>query len=173
MINAFGISLDRVFGITESMNAPESQIRAIRDGFGNREGVLAAIMAKKGISACNNAFEILYKVFYDDDYDPEILTGNLGKDFWGLKVGLKAWPCCRVAHTYVKAALDIANEHNIDPKKIDEIMLTVGKFGRDFLFEPKEAKLHPKLGIHAKLSLPYVMGGCFLKKARNYRGFSY
>jgi len=46
MVNAFGIAVDRVSGITESLNSPDSEIRAIRDGFGNREGVLAALMAK-------------------------------------------------------------------------------------------------------------------------------
>ena len=164
MINAFGISLDRAFGITESMNAPESEFRAIRDGFGNREGLLAALMAKKGIAACHSAFEILYKTFYDNEYDPLLLTSNLGKDFWGLKVGLKAWPCCRVSHTYVKAAMDIIKEQNIKPEKIREIILTVGKFGRDFLCEPREVKLHPKLSIQAKLSLPFVMGLVFVKR---------
>lgn len=164
LINAFGISVDRVFGITESLNSPDSEMRAIRDGFGNREGVLAALMVKKGITACKNPIEILYKVFYNNDYDPSLLVSNLGKEFWGLKVGLKAWPCCRVAHTYVKAALDIAGEQDIAPENIDEIMLTVGKFGRDFLFTPLEAKQRPKRSIQAKLSLPFVMGVVFTKR---------
>ncbi|MBN2062229.1 MAG: MmgE/PrpD family protein [Deltaproteobacteria bacterium] len=164
MVNAFGISLDRSFGITESMNAPESEFRAIRDGFGNREGLLAALMAEKGIAASRSAFEILYKVYYDDEYDPLLLTSNLGKDFWGLKVGLKAWPCCRVSHTYIKAAMDMITEHEIKPEKIREIILTVGKFGRDFLCEPREIKLRPKVSIQAKLSLPFIMGLVFVKK---------
>jgi len=139
-------------------------MRAIRDGFGNREGVLAALMVNKGIRACKNGIEILYKVFYNNDYDPSILTSKLGKEFWGLKVGLKAWPCCRVAHTYVKAALDIAGEYNIEPDDIKDIMLTVGKFGRDFLCTPLEVKQKPRLSIQAKLSLPFIMGVVFAKR---------
>ena len=162
--NAFGIAVDRVSGIMESINSPDSEIRAIRDGFGNREGVLAAIMAQKGIAACRNAFEILYKVYYENEYDPSILISNLGREFWGLKVGLKAWPCCRVSHTYVRAALDIATEHNINPDTIDEVILTVGTFGRDYLFTPLEIKQRPKSSIHAKLSLPFVMGVVFAKR---------
>ena len=121
-------------------------------------------MVKKGFTACKNPIEILYKVFYDNDYDPSRLVSNLGKEFWGLKVGLKAWPCCRVAHTYVKAALNIAGDHDITPEDIDEIMLTVGKFGRDYLFTPLEAKQRPKRSIQAKLSLPFVMGVVFAKR---------
>jgi 2-methylcitrate dehydratase PrpD len=164
MINAFGISVDRVFGITESLNSPDSEMRAIRDGFGNREGVLAALMVKKGFTACKNPIEILYKVFYNNDYDPSILVSNLGQEFWGLKVGLKAWPCCRVAHTYVRAALDIVGDHTITAENIDEILLTVGKFGRDYLFTPLEVKQRPRRSIQAKLSLPFVMGVVFAKR---------
>ena len=163
MINAFGIALDRASGITESFNSPDSEIRAIRDAFGNREGVLAAIMALKGVEACKNAFDILYKVFYGNDYDPAPIVAKLGEDFLGMKVGLKAWPCCRVAHTYVKAALDIYAEHPIQAGNIDELILTVGKFGRDFLFTPLEVKQRPTSGIQAKLSLPFVMGVVFAK----------
>ena len=164
MINAFGIALDRVAGITESFNSPDSEIRAIRDGYGNREGVLAALMAKEGIEACKNPFDILYKVYYENDYDPEILVKDLGQDFLVRMVGLKAWPCCRVAHTHVKAAMDISKEYNIGPDEIDEIILTVGKFGRDFLFTPLEVKKRPKSGIQAKLSLPFIMGLVFTKR---------
>ncbi len=164
MINAFGISVDRAFGITESLNSPDSEIRAIRDGFGNREGVLAALMAKKGIRACKNGIEILYKIFYNDEYDSSSLTSNLGKEFWNIKVGLKAWPCCRVAHTHVRAALDIAAEHDVKPGDIKEIVATVGKFGRDYLFTPAETKQRPESSIQAKLSLPFVMGLVFAKR---------
>jgi 2-methylcitrate dehydratase PrpD len=161
MINAFGIALDRAAGITESFNSPDSEIRAVRDAYGNREGVLAAIMAQKGLEACKNPFDILYKVYYNNEVDPAPIVADLGEDFSVRKVGFKAWPCCRVAHTYVKAALEIFAEHPVRPEDIEEILLTVGKFGRDFLFTPLEIKQRPKSGIQAKLSLPFVMGVVF------------
>lgn len=164
MVNAFGIALDRAGGITESFNSPDSEVRAIRDGFGNREGVLAAIMAQKGIEACKNAFDILYKVYYNNAYDPAALVMDLGQAFFGLKVGFKPWPCCRVAHTHIKAALDMCTEYDIHPDAVDALTLTVGKFGRDFLFTPLEVKQRPQSGIQAKLSLPFIMGIVFTKR---------
>lgn len=164
MVNAFGIALDRASGITETITSPDSEIRAIRDGFGNREGVLAALMAQKGITACKDAIENLYKVFYNNNYDSSSLTSNLGSDFWGLKVGRKAWPCCRVAHTYVKAALDVVKECDVDPDKVDEVLLKVGRFGRDILFTPLEAQRKPELSINAKVSFPFIMGVVFAKR---------
>jgi len=164
MVNAFGIALDRASGLLESIASPDSEMRGIRDSFGNREGVLAALMAKKGISACQDSIEKLYKFFYDNDYDSSKLTSNLGSEFWVLKVGLKAWPVCRAAHTYIKAALDIATEYEVDPERIKEVLLPVGTFGKDMLFSPLEAKQSPKLSINARLSLPFIMGVVFAKR---------
>jgi 2-methylcitrate dehydratase PrpD len=164
MINAFGIALDRGSGITESITSPDSEMRALRDGFANREGVFAALMAKKGISACKDGIEKLYKVFYKNDNDSAFLTADLGMKFWGLDVSFKAWPSCRGTHVYVKAGLDIAKQHNVDPEKIEEIILTVGSMMSDVPFSPIEEKQKPKLSINAKISLPFVMGVVFAKR---------
>ena len=164
IVNAFGIAIDRVSGITESVMSPGSEIRAIGNGFANREGVFAALMAKKGIIAYRDPIEILYRIFYKNNYNSSMLSTKLGTEFWGLKVGLKAWPCCRVTHTYVRAALDIAIENDVDPDKIEEVLLTVGRFGRDVLFSPLEAQRRPELSINAKMSLPFVMGVVFAKR---------
>jgi 2-methylcitrate dehydratase PrpD len=163
MINAFGIALDRASGISESITSPDSEIRAIRDAFANREGVLAALMAQKGIAAYKYAIEELYKVFYSNNYNPLSLSSNLGKEFMGLKVSLKPWPACRGTHTYIKAALDIVTEYNLDADEIEEVIVTVGQFGKG-LCTPVEAKQRPKLSINAKLSLPFVMGLVFAKR---------
>lgn len=162
MESAFGIALNRVSGVTESIQ--NSEIRAIRDGFGNREGVFAALIAQKGITACKDVIETFYKVFYRGNYDSSLLLSNLGKEFMGQKVSLKGWPCCRATHMYVQVALGIATSDEIDPGKIKEIILKVGRFGRDYLFNPLEEKQRPKLSIIAKASLPFVMGVVFTKR---------
>lgn len=163
-VNALGIALDRASGIRKSIVSPDSDIRAIRDGYNNREGVFAAIMAQKGITAHKDAIETFYEVFFNNSYDTLPLTGNLGKEFWGLKVGLKSWPCCRITHSYVKAGLDLAKEYNIDPSRIEEVLLTVGSFGRDNFFTNLEEKQRPKQSITAKISLPFVLGVALTKK---------
>ena len=171
MVNAFGIALHRASGITEAIMSPDSEIRAIRDGFTNKEGVLAAFMAKKGIAACKDAIEKLYKFFYKDDYDPLPLTSNLGKEFMGVKVSFKPWPSCRGTHCFIQAALDLAKEYDIDSEKVEEALLTVGRFGRDALCEPLEAKREPKLSIGAKLSLPFTMGVALAKRRAKIEDF--
>ena len=45
MINALGIAIHRIFGITKALTAPGSDIRAIRDGFTNEAGILCALIS--------------------------------------------------------------------------------------------------------------------------------
>ena len=164
MINALGIALQRAFGISEAMTAPNSVMRAIRDGFTNKEGILCALMAGKGITACKDGIEKLFKFFYKDQYDPQALTSDLGKKFRGTEAGLKPWPSCRETHSSIQAALDIVKEHNIKPEQIEGIALTVGRFAGERLCEPPEAKRAPKLSIDAKFSLPYTVGVALVKR---------
>jgi 2-methylcitrate dehydratase PrpD len=163
MLNTLGITLSRVFGITEVIFAPGSEIRAIRDGFSNREGVLSALMAGKGISANKDPVESLYKFFYRNEYDPEIVTSNLGKRFRGAEASLKPWPACRGTHSSVQAAIGIYNKYDIDPDQIEDIVLTVDEYRRNNLCEPLEAQRNPKLSINAKSSIPFSVATALAK----------
>jgi 2-methylcitrate dehydratase PrpD len=158
MINALGIAIHRIFGITEVLTAPGSDIRAIRDGFTNEAGVICALMAHKKIKGCQDPIERLFKILYRGEYNPESLVSNLGTNFRGIEVSLKPWPACRETHGYIQAALEIVKENNIYPEQIAEVIFTVGNFGRDHLCEPIRIKRNPQLSIEAKFSLPFTVG---------------
>lgn len=164
MINAFGLSIHRVFGISEAVAAPGSDMRAIRDGFTNREGVLCALMAGKGIRACKDPIEILFKTLYRGEYDSETPILNLGKKFRGDEVSLKPWPACRETHGYIQAALEIVNENDIKPNQIEEVVCTVGKFAGQHVCEPILAKQNPQLSIDAKFSLFFTLAITLAKR---------
>jgi len=164
LINALGIAIHRIFGITEAIVAPGSDIRAIRDGYTNEAGVLCALMAQRHIRGCRDAVEKLFRILYRGEYDPRTLILNLGKQFRGVEASLKAWPACRESNGYIQAALEIIKENNIQPTKIEEVVLTVGKFVRDHLCEPKEVKISPQSSIDAKFSLFFTVGIALTKK---------
>jgi 2-methylcitrate dehydratase PrpD len=164
MINALGMAIHRTFGISEAIAAPGSDIRAIRDGFTNKEGVLCALMAEKGIRACKNPIEILFKTLYRGEYDPETPILNLGKKFRGTEASLKPWPACRETHGYIQAALEIVNEHDIKPNQIEEVFCVVGKFAGQHVCEPIVAKQNPQLSIDAKFSLFFTLGVALAKR---------
>jgi len=164
MINAFGLSIHRVFGISEAVAAPGSDMRAIRDGFTNREGVLCALMAGKGIRACKDPIETLFKTLYRGEYDPEALILNLGKKFRGAEASLKPWPACRETHGYIQGALEIVKENDIQPNQIEEVNLTVGTFGGRHVCEPVAVRQNPQLSIDAKFSMFFTVAVAFTKR---------
>ncbi|MDD5703611.1 MAG: MmgE/PrpD family protein, partial [Dehalococcoidales bacterium] len=105
MQNALGLALHRVAGTRDAAFAPDSDIRGIRDGFTNKEGVIAALMASKGISACKDSVEQLLRVYYGTGYSLDPLTHDLGKIFRGAEAKYKIWPSCGATHSYIQAAL--------------------------------------------------------------------
>jgi len=164
MTDALGMALYRVFGISKAIADPHSMMRAIRDGFTNKEGVLSALVVDRGITACREPIEKFYAAFYGDEYNPEIVTMDLGKRFRGAEASLKPWPACRETHGGIQAALNIMNEHGLDADQIEKVVLTVGEFTGNHLFKPLEAKRNPKLSIDAKFSMPFVIAAALTKK---------
>lgn len=164
MINALGIAVHRIFGISEAVTAPGSDIRAIRDSFTNKEGVLCALMAEKGIRACQDPIEKVLKILYRGEYDPEAPMSKLGKKFRGAEVSLKPWPACRETHGYIQAVQEIVRDHEIEPSQIEEVRLAVGKFTGQHVCEPVEAKQNPQLSIDAKFSMYFTLGIALTKR---------
>jgi 2-methylcitrate dehydratase PrpD len=164
MSDALGMALYRVFGISKAIADPHSMMRAIRDGFTNKEGVLAALVVDRGVTACTEAVEKLYAALYGNDYDPEVVIRDLGKRFRGAEASLKPWPACRETHGGIQAAMEIINKDGLDTEKIEKVVVTVGEFSGMHLLEPLETKRTPKLSIDAKFSFPFVMAIILAKK---------
>ncbi len=95
MVNALGIAVNRVFGTIECILDESSDIRGIRDGFTNREGVFCALMAGRGIAGSKDGIEKMLKHYYKNEHDPDILLSDLGKDFKGAEVSIKPWPVAK------------------------------------------------------------------------------
>jgi 2-methylcitrate dehydratase PrpD len=155
MINALGLALNRVSGVTRGLFG--SDIRAIRDSLSNKEGVLCALLAGKGVDACKDAIELFFNIYYKDDINPENITLNLGKQFRGAEVGFKPWPSCLVTHTFIQSMLEAILKFNIQPDEVEEIVMHGNKLAED-LFTPSEIKQKPTTSITAKTAIPFIIG---------------
>lgn len=161
MINALGIALNRVSGLTKGLFG--SDIRAIRDSLSNREGVLCALLAGKGVDACKNAIELFFDTYYKDAINPENPTLDLGKRFRGSEVGFKPWPSCLVTHTFLQSMLQAISEFNLQPDEVEEIVMSGNKLAED-LFIPAELKQQPATSITAKTAIPFIVGVALVNK---------
>lgn len=157
MVDALGLAFCQAAGTQEIRFGVGSDIGGMRDAFPNKGGVLAALMAQRGIRGVRTCLEGkagLYNVYYRGEYDRDALTADLGKKFHGADTGYKPWPACGATHTYIDSALALANEHDIHPQDVQEITVFVGDFLQNHC-QPLEVRRRPATTLDAKFSLPF------------------
>jgi 2-methylcitrate dehydratase PrpD len=159
--NTLGLALNRVSGVAESLF--KSDLREVRDRLNAREGILCALLAEKGMDACDNGIELLFNTYYTNDYKMENLIVDLGKKFRGSEVAFKPWPSCLGTHSYVQGILQIVNDYDIQPDQVEEIVLRGNEDGKSLCIPP-EIKQIPATSITAKIAIPFIMGVAIVHK---------
>src|SRR4030042_701018 len=138
--NAFSLTLCQTTCSAELIYSSHSMIRAIRDSFSAKAGLLSALLAQKGITGFEHPFEEKAGLFNIDSkgkWEPLSLTKELGKIFEGANVSFKPWPSCRGTHAYIDATLQLVEMHHLKPVEINEIRLPVSPVNK-MLCEPLE-----------------------------------
>ena len=159
MRNAFSLTLCQATCSAELIYSSRSMIRAIRDAFSAKAGLLSALLAQKGITGFQQPLEGkagLFNNYSRGKWDPLSLTKGLGKIFEGANVSFKPWPSCRGTHAYIDATLQILEKHALKPVEIKKIHLTVNTMNK-MLCEPSKNKRNPVTAIEAKFSLPFTV----------------
>jgi len=166
VINAFGFALQQAAGSWEVNFDPGSHVRAIRDAFSAKAGMLSALLAKRGIRAARNSLEGkagLLNMHLKGEYDPVPLTNELGKYWHIAELSFKPWPSSRWTHAHIDAAIRILEDEDIKPEHIEEITGVIGISGT-MMFDPIEKKRRPETGIDAKASLPFTLAIAALRR---------
>jgi 2-methylcitrate dehydratase PrpD len=164
IVDAFSLTLCQATCTAELTHSPRSVVRSIRDAFSAKAGVLSALLAKQGVTGFNQPIEGragLYSLYARGNYDPSILTTELGRTFEGANVSFKPWPSCRGTHSYIEAVLQIMDAHNLKPSDVEAIKVVVSPVN-EMLCEPLERKQNPVTAIDAKFSLPFVVATALL-----------
>ena len=155
--DAFSLTLCQATCSAELKYSPHSVVRAVRDAFAAKTGVLSAQLARKGIRGFDSPFEGkagFFALFARGNYEPFALVQELGKSYAIDTISFKPWPTCRGTHVYIEAALALAKEHGISPAHIKHIRAQGHRINR-MLDEPHEQKRHPATAIDAKFSIPF------------------
>ena len=116
---------------------------------------VAALMAEKGFTGDPSIFdgELDFGLISGSGFfKPEILMGNLGKDWHILKSAPKAYPCCRANHSGIQALQKIILENEIKISEIKEIKV----MGDLFLLEPNRKALDIENSIDTQFSNAYI-----------------
>jgi 2-methylcitrate dehydratase PrpD len=152
---ALGIAANFACGLSANHG---SMAGAMAVGNACRNGVIAALMAREGITANPNIIEAK-NGFYDtlvgaDHYDAERMAESLGKPFYieSPGIGLKKYPSCYHTHRALDGMFQLLGEHRLSDKDIAEVDVGTSERAMRVL-----AFSDPETPYQAKYSMPYCI----------------
>jgi 2-methylcitrate dehydratase PrpD len=162
LANALGLAYSRCAG-TRQGRLEGTLAKRLQPALACQSGVMAALLGQKGITGPKEWLEGtwgLVKVYGDDHSDPsdlavEKLKNNLGKEFYGDGLSFKLYPCCKVTHTSIEAALSLKKEHNLRVEEIERVSVNVSPGAYNTVGQPFEIRTDSQ--VDAQFSIPYTV----------------
>jgi len=164
LVNALGIAYHQCSGNGQCVNEG-ALTKRMGPGFSARGGIVAALMAEKGITGAKECLEGevgLYNLYHKGEYDPRPLTEDLGRRFGGINVTMKPYPCCKGTHNYVDVALNLVNKHDIKAEDVQEITVFCPE-NTNFLLHPLEKRSRPENPVDSQFSIPWAVAAVFAR----------
>ena len=159
LIHALGIAYHQTAGNLQCVD-DGALTKRCGPGFSNRNGIIAALMAKKGITGAQNILtgkRGLYYQYHRGLFEPENLTRDLGKVFEGVNVSIKPYPCCRYNHPAIDAVLAMIEQYKFTAEDVDKIVVHVGTTAASLLADPLEIKQNPRNAVDTQFSIPWAV----------------
>ncbi|MCL4738481.1 MAG: MmgE/PrpD family protein [Burkholderiaceae bacterium] len=156
-LNAFGIAYHQCSGNGQAVT-DGALTKRLGPGMASRGGVMAALMAQRGITGARESLEGrqgLFQVYHHGEFDRDELVGGLGTRWENLRVSLKPYPCCRGIHPTIDAALALHRRLGGDASRVRGIALATGAANHRLLCTPHEAKVRPRNPVDAQFSIPW------------------
>lgn len=172
--HAMGIASMQSSGIMEMVAGRGSDLRGLYAGFSAKGAVLAVLMAQKGVTGIDHLFEGKLGVFasyFANSYNREAMLADLGDDLRGRGTLYKRWPCVGTAHSHMKAAIDIVQDHDLTLQDIAQIKLYVGDY-HDLMCQPLAARRAPTTLADAKFSLPFLVAIAVARRGMSVTDFT-
>lgn len=143
--------------------------------FAVRDGILSALLAKKGVTGARNFLEGewgLYKLYFGGNYNRDLIVKDLGNVYNNIYVNFKPYPCCRGVHPAIDAALTIVKTYKIDPEEIDKVIIEVSEGHYALLCSPENRKIYPQNIVDAQFSIPWGVAVALAKGNVDLEGFT-
>ena len=163
--------LSHTLGVVYSQTSGNAQgllegrlIKRMQPGFAARAGVMSAFLAKSGITGSHHFLEGthgFYNLYERGEYDPGPVLNGLGDHYTILDLSLKPYPCCRMTHASIDAALQLRDLINETPSEVEEITVTVSKMVTEMVGKPFVIGTDPQ--VDAQFSIPYTVSTALLQ----------
>jgi len=157
--NAWGLMYSRTSGNLQA-ELDNALSKRMQPGFSAESAVLSARMAAAGITGADSTFEGpagYFNLYQTGKYNRETITDAFGHSFQVTEVSIKPYPCCRLTHPAIDAALQIRKDKRFAPEAVKYIEARVSSQAMYEVCLPKEHKKNPRGIVDAQFSLPYTV----------------
>jgi 2-methylcitrate dehydratase PrpD len=159
-----GIAYSQAAG-THQVTRDGALMKRMQPGLAAKAGVMSVQLAQRGISGAQNIFDGidgLFRIYLRNAYDPARLREQLGVRWEFTDLSYKPYPCCRLNHTGIDAALAIAKQPGFDPAAITRITAGVNRQAYQAVCTPPEMRKHPTTVVQAQFSLPFTVAAALI-----------
>jgi 2-methylcitrate dehydratase PrpD len=150
--HALGIAASSASGVKENFG---SMVKPLHAGLAARDGVLAAQLARAGLTSSSRALDGPQGFLHAMDSERDDLASairDLGARWEMLDTGItmKLYPSCAATHPPLDALLDLRTEESLTVESIDAIDVDVDRVTPTVLLYDR-----PSSPLEAKFSLPF------------------
>ena len=163
LVSAMGIAASMGAGIIEA-NRTGGTVKRIHCGWAAHAGVEAAYFAAEGITGPPTVFEGRFgflRAYLDENHDTAAVVDGLGEKWEVLRTVYKPYPTNHFTHPGIDCALALRAQ-GLRAEDVESIELGVAAAPLRTIGEPREDKIRPKSGYHAKFSGPYTVAAALL-----------
>lgn len=153
MVNALGLAVSMASGARVNFGTSGKSLHC---GHAAKNGITAAMLAQKGLTAAGNAIEHDHGYFglyrRDTNVDEEEFIGRLGHPYDVIDPGVafKIYPCGSATHTSLDCFREVVRDYKLTPDQIKSVRVSV----------PPEHIMpfsHPETGLQGKFCFNYAL----------------
>jgi 2-methylcitrate dehydratase PrpD len=151
-LRALAIAASEASGLKENFG---TMVKPLHAGLAARNGVLAALWARSGLSAAEGALDgrqgfLTAMASEKPRLEPEL--EKLGRHWEILQTGItvKLYPSCAATHPALDALFDLRRQHRFGPEEVEAVEIGVDATTPTVLIHDR-----PTSGLEAKFSMPF------------------
>ncbi len=161
--HAFGLILNHLGGAQRMISDTATGFK-LSQGNSARDAIYCVRLAQAGWTGAEDALLSeggYYSMFTDGIKDPDLLTKDLGKNYYSDGT-FKPYPCCRMNHAVVNCAVDIVADNHISADDIEKVIIYMHPGAmRDVIGQPFRIKNSPHAS--AGFSAQYTVASTLLR----------
>ena len=162
MARAAGIAGSFASGLLECW-VDGTQTKFLHPGWSAQSGIVAALLARSGVTGPAQVFEGRFGLFASHVQDANAhrdfgrIHDRLGVHWESRNSSFKPFPAAHVIHPYIDAILRLRRKHAIQPADVERIECPVTAFIVGIVCEPTAEKFAPASDSHGRVSLQYSL----------------